>query len=174
MAQWLRIRLPIQGRCVRALVWEDPTCCGATKPMCHNYWACAPEPASHNYWSPCATTTEAHVPRARGPQQEKPPQWEGHTPQWRVALLAATRESPCTAMKMQCSQKKKKTPQIPHTETWRLGNLRDQVPWRPQVGGGLKKGLFGSWALVFNLSIQSIHTHLPSERLDLWNPETIT
>ena len=23
--------------------------------------------------SPCATTTEAHVPRARAPQQEKPP-----------------------------------------------------------------------------------------------------
>ena len=22
-------------------VWEDPTCCGATKPMNHNYWACA-------------------------------------------------------------------------------------------------------------------------------------
>ena len=26
--------------------------------------------------SPCATTTEAHVPRAHAPQQEKPPQWE--------------------------------------------------------------------------------------------------
>ena len=25
---------------------------------------------------PCATTTEARVPRARAPQQEKPPQWE--------------------------------------------------------------------------------------------------
>ena len=22
-------------------IWEDPTCCGATKPMNHNYWACA-------------------------------------------------------------------------------------------------------------------------------------
>ena len=37
VAQWLRIRLPMQGTQVRALVWEDPTCCGATKPVCHNY-----------------------------------------------------------------------------------------------------------------------------------------
>ena len=53
---------------VQALVREDPTCCGATKPVCHNYWACALEPASHNYWSPCATTTEACAPRACAPQ----------------------------------------------------------------------------------------------------------
>ncbi|KAJ8782860.1 hypothetical protein J1605_009468 [Eschrichtius robustus] len=37
VAQWLRIRLPMQGTRVRALVWEDPTCRGATKPVCHNY-----------------------------------------------------------------------------------------------------------------------------------------
>ena len=37
VAQWLRIRLPMQGTRVRALVWEDPTCCGATKPVCHSY-----------------------------------------------------------------------------------------------------------------------------------------
>ena len=35
--QWLRIRLPKQGTRVRALVQEDPTCHGATKPVCHNY-----------------------------------------------------------------------------------------------------------------------------------------
>ena len=39
MAQWLRIRLPMQGTRVRSLVWEDPTCYGATKPVHHNYWA---------------------------------------------------------------------------------------------------------------------------------------
>ena len=54
VAQWLRIRLPMQGIQVRTLVQEDPTCCGATKPVSHNYWACAVEPASHNYWSPGA------------------------------------------------------------------------------------------------------------------------
>ena len=37
VAQWLRICLPMQGTWVRALVWEDPTCCGATKPVHHNY-----------------------------------------------------------------------------------------------------------------------------------------
>ena len=34
--------------------------------------------------SPCATTTEARLPRTRAPQ-EKPPQWEAHAPQPRVA-----------------------------------------------------------------------------------------
>ncbi|KAJ8793066.1 hypothetical protein J1605_003743 [Eschrichtius robustus] len=34
---------------VQALVREDPTCRGATKPVRHNYWACALEPMSHNY-----------------------------------------------------------------------------------------------------------------------------
>ena len=37
VAQWLRIRLPMQGTRVRALVREDPTCRGATKPVRHNY-----------------------------------------------------------------------------------------------------------------------------------------
>ena len=36
LMQWLRIRLPMQGTWVQALVWEDPTCRGATKPMRHN------------------------------------------------------------------------------------------------------------------------------------------
>ena len=67
VAQWLRVCLPMQGTRVRALVWEDLTCRGATKPVRHNYWACALEPMSHNYW--------ARVPqllslcsRAQGPQ----------------------------------------------------------------------------------------------------------
>ena len=51
VAQWLRICLPMQGTQVRALVRVDPTCLGATKPMHHNYWACALEPANHNYWA---------------------------------------------------------------------------------------------------------------------------
>ena len=75
VAQWLRICLPMQGTRVRALVRGDPTCRRATKPMHHNYWACALESVSHNYW--------AHVPRARAPQQEKPQQWEARAPQWR-------------------------------------------------------------------------------------------
>ena len=41
----------MQGTRVQALVREDPTCCGATKPVSHNYWACALEPVGHNYWA---------------------------------------------------------------------------------------------------------------------------
>ena len=37
VAQWLRIRLPMQETRVQALVQEDPTCRGATKPVGHNY-----------------------------------------------------------------------------------------------------------------------------------------
>ena len=37
VVQWLRICLPMQGTQVRALVWEDPTCRGATGPVGHNY-----------------------------------------------------------------------------------------------------------------------------------------
>ena len=37
VAHWLRICLPMQGTRVRALVWEDPTCRGATRPVSHNY-----------------------------------------------------------------------------------------------------------------------------------------
>ena len=37
VAQWLRVCLPMQGTRVRALVWEDPTCRGATRPVSHSY-----------------------------------------------------------------------------------------------------------------------------------------
>ena len=37
VAQWLRIRLPMQGTQAQALVQEDPTCRGATKPVRHDY-----------------------------------------------------------------------------------------------------------------------------------------
>ena len=37
VAQWLGIHLPVQETRVRALVWEDPTCRRATKPVRHNY-----------------------------------------------------------------------------------------------------------------------------------------
>ena len=70
----------MQGTRVRALVREDPTCRGATKPVCHDYWACEPQLMSLR-----ATTTEAHVPRARALQQEKPRQWKSRAPQWSVA-----------------------------------------------------------------------------------------
>ena len=52
----------MQGMQVQALVREDPTCSGATKPVRHNYWAL--QPASHNYW--------AHVPQLLKPMRLEP------------------------------------------------------------------------------------------------------
>ena len=69
VAQWLRVPLPMQGARVQALFREDPTCCRATGPVRHKYWACALEPTSHNYWSLhawslCSTTREATAMRS--------------------------------------------------------------------------------------------------------------
>ena len=36
VVQWLRVRLSMQGIQVRSLVWEDPICHRAAKPMRHN------------------------------------------------------------------------------------------------------------------------------------------
>ena len=52
VAQWLRIRLLMQETWVWSLVWEDPMCCRATKPVHHNYWAHTPK-------SLCSATREA-------------------------------------------------------------------------------------------------------------------
>ena len=64
VARWLRICLPVRGTRVRALVWEDPTCRGATGPVSHNCWACAS--------GACA------------PQQERPRWWEARALRWRA------------------------------------------------------------------------------------------
>ena len=85
VAQWLRICLPVQGTRVRALVWEDPTCRGATRPVSHNYWA----------WA-----SGACAPNKRGRTSERPAHCDEEWPP-----LAATRESPCTETKTQHSQK---------------------------------------------------------------------
>ena len=70
VAQWQRIHLPMQETRVQSLIQEDPTCQGAAKPMCHNYWACALKPGSRNSWawvlqllSPGAATAEPRLQR---------------------------------------------------------------------------------------------------------------
>ena len=68
VVQGLRIRMPIQGTRIQSVVREDPTCLRATKPM------------SRNSSSPCS--------RACAPQQGEPRHHK-----WRVAPLAAARES---------------------------------------------------------------------------------
>ena len=71
VAQWLRICLRRQGTRVQGLLREDPTFHGARAPQQLSLRSRAREP---QLLSPCATTTEACVPRAHVPQQEKPPQ----------------------------------------------------------------------------------------------------
>ena len=70
VVQWLRICLSMQGTWIQSLVWEDYTCRGATKPMCHNCWACPLQLVSHNYWSPWAL--ESMIRNKRSHHSEKP------------------------------------------------------------------------------------------------------
>ena len=80
--------------------WEDPICLMATKTVPHNFWARALKPTGHNYWFHAPQLRSLWAYSNKSPQQEKPLQWEAHTPRWRVALLTETRES--------------------HTKQWRL------------------------------------------------------
>ena len=72
---------------VRFLVWEDPTCRRAAKPMRHNYWACALEPGGHNYWAHMLQLLKPTCPRAHALQKGRLPHWEAcalqveHSPQ---------------------------------------------------------------------------------------------
>ena len=81
--------LPMYGAQVPSQVQDDAS---ASKPMGHNYWACALEPGSHKYGSPRSLepvlqTREATAVRSLG-------------------TAAATRESPLTTMKTQHKQSK--------------------------------------------------------------------
>ena len=65
VAQRWRICLPMQKTQVPSLVWEDPTCPEATKPMHHNCWASDPEPRDRNYWACVPQPQKPTYPRAR-------------------------------------------------------------------------------------------------------------
>ena len=80
VAKWLRIRLPVQGTRVRALVREDPTCHRATKPVHHNYWARVPQLLKPMHLEPMLRNKRATAMRSphtatksspRSPQLEK-------------------------------------------------------------------------------------------------------
>ena len=100
MAQWWRICLPMQETLVRSLIWEDLTCCRATKHMHHNYWAPAPqweEPRLHKRGAPAPQWEELPL-RKRGapaPQWEETPlrKREAPAPQWEEPPLHK-REAP--------------------------------------------------------------------------------
>ena len=60
VAQWLRIRLPMQGTWVWALVRSEPTCGGATKPMHHSYWAHVPQLLKPTHLEPMLRNKKSH------------------------------------------------------------------------------------------------------------------
>ena len=93
VVQWLRIFFALHGTWVRCLVREDSTCCKATKPVHHNYWACALESMSCNYQAHVLQLLKAIWPRTCALQQEKSLQWEARVPQWRLWYTAPTRHS---------------------------------------------------------------------------------
>ena len=66
VAQWLRIFLPMQGHGFKPWSEKIPHAVEQLSPC-----TTTTEPV---LYSPQATTTEARVPRACAPQQEKPPQ----------------------------------------------------------------------------------------------------
>ena len=80
MAQWLGICLLTQGTRVRALVWEDPTCHGATQ-------AREPQLLSLRVWSLCSATREAAI--VRGPRTAM--KSDPRLPQLEKALVQKTK-----------------------------------------------------------------------------------
>ena len=78
----------MQKMCIWSLVLEDPTCHGATDPICHNYWA----------W-----TLEPHTL-----QQEKPPQWETQALQLESSLACHNQRKPSYSNEDPVQIKKKK------------------------------------------------------------------
>ena len=87
MGQWLRIRLPMQGTWVQALVQEDPACRGATKPVCRQLLSLRSRAQEPQLLSPSARTTEAHVSRAHALQREATAM---------RSPCSATKSSPCS------------------------------------------------------------------------------
>ena len=87
-----QIHQPVQRTWVWPLVWEDPTCWRATKPMFHKYWAHILNPTSHNYW--------AYVLQCLKPAHLEPVYHNAEE-----SLLAAPRESLHVETKIQLSQK---------------------------------------------------------------------
>ena len=60
VAQWLRISLPMQETRVRALAWEDPTCCGATQARASQLFGLCSGAGARKQEGP--SQREAHAP----------------------------------------------------------------------------------------------------------------
>ena len=73
---------------------EDPICRKVAGLVCHNYLSLRSRACVPQLLSSCTTATEACTPRARAPQQEKPPQWDACAPWLEWPPLAIIREKP--------------------------------------------------------------------------------
>ena len=87
----------MQGTRVSSLVWEDPTCSRATKPVRHHHRACALALESRSSWSQrtaslCLAHRETAAMRGPAPQPERSP-------------ARGNRESPGAVTAKQHSQK---------------------------------------------------------------------
>ena len=92
---WWLSYLPMQEPWVWALIWKDPTCHRAAKPICHSLCSRAQEPQ----------LLEPTHPRAWALQQEKPPQGAAQTQQLERGPHSQLEEKARTATKTQHSQK---------------------------------------------------------------------
>ena len=120
VAQWLRICLPMQGTRVQALVREDPTCRGATKPVRRNYLAWALEPVSHNYWAHepqllKPAPLEPVLRNKRSHRNEKPAHHTKSSPRSPRLEKARTQQRRPNAAKNKINLKKKST----NNKCWR-------------------------------------------------------
>ena len=108
---------------VLSLIWEDLTCCEATKLVNHNYWACALEPGNRNYWVYVTQLLKPKHPRAHTPQQEKPLQAYALQPEFSPHLLQLQKSSCSNEDPAQPKKKKTEYAIIIWPGNWTLGYL---------------------------------------------------
>ena len=70
VVQWLRTHLPMPGTQVWSLVQEDPSCLGATKSVCHNFWIHPLEPVLCNKRMRSLPTTTKSSPLTKAARNE--------------------------------------------------------------------------------------------------------
>ena len=98
VAQWIGISLPMQEKWVPSLIWGDPICCGAARPECRGYWACAL----------CAQKLQLLKlphPRACAPQQGKLPRWKACPAQLESSPALCNQRKTCAATETQHTQR---------------------------------------------------------------------
>ena len=97
---------------VAFVIREDPICWGVTKPVCHNYWACALEHRNCNYWAHELQLLKPMCPKDCVPQ-EKPLQWEAHAPQQEsIPWFVAAGEKPVWQWRCNAAKSRQSCPTL--------------------------------------------------------------